>query len=169
MVAIRQFRPEDAPAVRRLFVEGQRQFHAGIEEDVEAFIQESLQGDLADIPIHYLSEPGSCFWVAEAEGRVIGTAGLQRRSADLAELRRMNIDIGWRRKGIARRMLEEAEAFAVRQGYSTICLSTVTVLRPAISLYEQSGYELTGKSKYGAATVLHFSKDLVNCPNIEGG
>ena len=164
MVSIRQFRPEDAPEVIRLFTEGQRQFSAGFEMEIEAYIEESLRGDLQNIPLHYLSEPGGNFWVAEVSGQVVGCAGVQRQSAEVAELRRMSVDIRWRRQGIARRLLEEVEGFALRYGYQRLCLSTITPLKPAISMYERAGYELTGKSQYGAITVLHYVKQLVSPP-----
>ena len=161
MFTIRQFNTGDAHEAVRLFVEGQQQFFAGVEQELEAYIQETLQEDLSDIPLHYLKEPGSNFWVAEVEGQVVGTAGVQRRSADVGELRRMSVDINWRRQGIGRCLLGEAESFALQQGYTTMCLSTIIPLKPAISLYEQSGYRETGQGMYGRVTILHFSKDLV--------
>ena len=162
MVTIRQFQPEDKAEVVSLFVEGQRQFSAGIEAELEAYIQETLQEDLADIWLHYILKPGSGFWVAEVEGQVIGTAGVQRRSPDMAELRRMSVDIRWRRQGIGERLLHETETFALQQGYKVMRLSTITPLKPAISLYEKAGYRLTGTSNYGAVTVLHYSKNLIS-------
>ena len=159
-VRIRQFRPEDAADACRLFAEGQRQFAAGIEQELESYISESLQDDLADVPLHYLSGPGSNFWVAEADGKLIGMAGLQGRSADVAQLRRLSVDIHWRRQGIGRKLLDRAQSFAIRHGYTRLCLSTITRLKPAIALYEDSGFRLSGEDKYGVITVLHFRKDL---------
>ena len=160
MVTIREFRPEDAAQVRRLFTEGQSQFAAGFEEDFEAYTRESLQADLADIHHHYMEQAGSCFWVATAGDSVVGMVGIQQRDSHTGELRRMGVDVNWRRKGIARRLLETAEAFCRRQGYSHLCLSTVTPLKPAIQMYQHSGYSQTGQGNYGSVTVLHFSKEL---------
>ena len=160
MVTIREFRPEDANEVRRLFTEGQSQFAAGFEEDFEAYTRESLQSDLADIQHHYIEPAGSCFWVASINGRVVGMVGIQRRDAHTGELRRMGVEIDWRRQGIARRLLKTAEEFCRRQGYTRLRLSTVTPLKPAIQMYQDSGYCQTGQDHYGSVTVLHFSKDL---------
>ena len=168
MVSIRQFRPGDAPEVIRLFTEGQRQFSAGFEQEIEAYIEESLRGDLQNIAHHYLSEPGGNFWVAEVNGQVVGTAGVQRQSAEVAELRRMAVDIRWRQQGIARRLLEQVEGFARQHGYKRLCLSTITPLTPAISMYERAGYQLTGTGQYGAITVLHYGKDLFSPPGDPG-
>ena len=162
MVTIREFEPTDADEVRRLFSEGQAQFATGFEEDFEAYTRESLQADLSDIQRHYIDQAGSCFWVATVKGRVVGMAGIQQRDSHTGELRRMGVDINWRRQGIARRLLETAEEFCRRQGYSRIRLSTVTPLEPAIQMYQASGYSQTGQGNYGSVTVLHFSKELVS-------
>ncbi|MDE2778509.1 MAG: GNAT family N-acetyltransferase [Chloroflexota bacterium] len=162
MVAIREFGPDDAEDVRRLFSEGQSQFAAGFEEDFEAYTRESLKADLSDIQGHYMDRPGSCFWVATVNGKVVGMVGIQRRDSHTGELRRMGVDINRRRQGIARMLLETAEEYCRQQGYSRLCLSTVTPLVPAIQMYQASGYTQTGQGKYGSVTVLHFSKELVS-------
>ena len=168
MFSIRQFRQEDADDVRRLFAEGQRQFSAGVEQEIETYIEDSLAGDLADIAGNYL-QPGSNFWVADSGDQVIGMVGVQRKDAATYELRRMAVDSRWRRRGVARKLLDTAETFARQQGYAGIVLSTITPLQPAIALYEGTGYKLTGQSKYGEVTVLHYGKDLLSSPNPPGG
>ena len=168
MFLIRQFRQEDADDVRRLFTEGQRQFSAGVEREIEAYIRDSLAGDLADIAGHYL-QPGSNFWVADSGGQVIGMVGVQREDAETGELRRMAVDVGRRRQGLGRKLLETAEAFGRQQGYASIVFSTITPLQPAIALYQEAGYKLTGQSRYGAVTVLHYGKELLSGPNYPGG
>ncbi len=167
MFSIRQFRQEDAGDVRRLFAEGQRQFSTGVETELENYIRDSLAGDLADIAGNYL-QPGSNFWVVETGGRVIGMVGVQRKDGKSCELRRMAVDINWRRNGLGRKLLETAEAFARQQGYGRMVLSTITPLQPAIALYEGKGYLLSGHSRYGAVTVLHYARDLLSVPHRPG-
>ena len=132
MFYIRQFRQEDADEVRRLFTEGQRQFSAGFERELETYIEDSLAGDLADIECHY-AQPGSNFWVAEVDGHVAGMVGVQRKDSITCELRRMSVDVRWRRKGLGRELLEMVEAFARQQGYTSMVLSTITPLQPGQS------------------------------------
>lgn len=169
MFSIRQFRQHDADDVRRLFVEGQRQFAAGIEREIESYIEDTLAGDLSDIPGNYINRPSSNFWIVEAGGQVIGMVGLQRRDTATCEVRRMAVDRRWRRKGIGRSLLETAEDFARSQGFESMVLSTITPLQPAISLYEGAGFGLTGQGQYGAVTVLHYSKELLSDPSRPGG
>jgi hypothetical protein len=66
-------------------------------------------------------------------------------------------------------LLEMAEDFACAQGFRSMVLSTIAPLQPAVSLYEGTGYRLTGQSQYGAVTVLHYSKELLSDPNRPGG
>ena len=160
MVVIRTFRPDDADAVRRLFARGQRDFAAGLEAEVEAYISRSLAADLADIPQHYLSQAGSRFWVAEVEGRVRGMVAVQRQSADEGELRRMSVAADVRRRGVGWKLLETVEAFCREQGYQRITLSTVTQLQPAIAMYRRFGFRQVGEEPYGAMTVQFFLKCL---------
>lgn len=162
MYTIRQFLANDSEAVRRLFVDGQREFAAGFEKEIEAYIRESLSGDLSDIQAHYLDRTGSNFWVVEYGQQVIGSAGLQRRNKNDAELRRMNVAKDFRRRGIAQDLLDTVEGFAKSQGYLRLLLSTITPLAPAIALYEKNGYKRNGQDQYGSVTVLHFSKPLVS-------
>ena len=77
MVTIRTFRPEDRERVRDLFARGQRDFAAGLEAEVEAYIRRSLDADLAHIPATYLANEDSHFWVAEIGDRVVGMVALQ--------------------------------------------------------------------------------------------
>jgi GNAT superfamily N-acetyltransferase len=162
MLQIRTFQPADAEAVCRLFANGQLDFarDTHLEEEVRRYIQRSLSDDLADIPRHYQSESGSNFWVAEVGGEVKGMVGVQRRSDEEAELRRMSVASSSRRQGTGRRLLETAEDFCRQHGYRRISLTTVSHLQPTIAMYQQCGYQLVGEEAYGKITGQHFVKHL---------
>ena len=160
MPNICSFQPSDAGAVRRLFVSSLIDFANRLEDTVRSYIQRSLSDDLADIPGHYLNEPGSHFWVAELDSDIVGMVGIQRRTDEEAELRRMSMAIRSRRLGIGRTLLETSEAFCRDQGYHRIRLTTVTFLKPAVAMYRECGYRLVGEEKYGHASGLHFVKHL---------
>ncbi len=163
-IRIRTFQTADAPVVRRLFARGQLDFAAGFEEAVKAYIQRSLVDDLADIPLHYLNGPDSGFWVADIQGQVKGMVGVQRRSEEEAELRRMSVAADTRRSGIGGMLLETVEAFCRERGYRRITLSTVAHLQPAIAMYRKFGYRLTDAEPYGVMTVQYFVKHLADPP-----
>lgn len=168
MLTIRTFQPEDSETVRRLFARGQREFAAGLEAEVEAYICLSLQADLSDISRHYLKEDGSHFWVAEAEGEVVGMVGLQRLNREEGELRRMSVASQARRQGIGQKLLETVECHCVEKGFSRIVLSTVNQLQPAIAMYSKAGFRLVREEPYGSMTVKYLAKDLPRRPDSSG-
>lgn len=145
-----------------MFAGGQMDFarDTELEEEVRRYIQRSLADDLSDITGNYLRAPGGNFWVAQIDGEVKGMVGVQRRSLEEAELRRMSVAADSRRQGIGRRLLETVEAFCLEQGYQRISLTTVSQLQPAIAMYQGYGFRLTGLEQRGKMVVHHFVKEL---------
>ena len=162
MLNIRTFIPSDAMAVHHLFAQGQLDFAQGtnLEEPVRAYINRSLSDDLSDIPSHYQNHPENNFWVADLSGQIKGMVGIQKRSDEEAELRRMSVAGDARRQGIGGKLLETVEEFCQEQGYSQIFLTTVSQLVPAITMYQKYGFELTGLGKYGVMSVHRYLKKL---------
>ena len=162
MLIIRTFLPADAEIVRQLFARGQMDFAQGTkqEAEVQRYVDHSLLDDLADIPANYLNHPRNSFWVAEKDGQVKGMVGIQQRSTEEAELRRMSVAGDARRQGIGWKLLDTVETFCLDQNYSQIYLATVTHLQPAISMYQKNGYQLTREDKYGQISVQHYLKLL---------
>ena len=85
--------------------------------------------------------------VARLDGAVVGTVQLVlemppngRHRADVAK---MLVRPSVRRRGIARALMEEAEALARRHGRSLLVLDTVRG-SAAVSLYERAGFVLSG-------------------------
>ena len=150
---IRTFIPTDLAQVRELFVSGLMEFAGDMEHEVRRYVDHSLNDDLADIPVHYLSHPRSNFWVAESSGpsvAILGIVGIQpREREEEAELRRMSVSSSARRQGIGRRLLETTEVFCREQGYRRICLSTVHILLPALAMYQSFGYRIVNEETYG--------------------
>ena len=162
MLTIRTFLPADAEAVRQLFARGQMDFAQGTkhEAEVQRYVDHSLLEDLADIPANYLNQSRNSFWVAEIGGQVKGMVGIQQRSTEEAELRRMSVAGDARRQGVGWKLLDTVETFCLDQNYSQIYLATVTHLQPAISMYQKNGYQLTREDQYGQISVQHYLKFL---------
>ncbi len=168
MLQIRIFHPTDSDAVRRLFAGGQMDFAKGteLEEEIRSYIRRSLSGDLSDIPGHYQNAPRNNFWVAEADGEIKGMVGIQYRSDEEAELRRMSVASDTRRQGIGRRLLETVETFCREQCYQRIQLTTATQLQPAIAMYQRYGFHLVGAGQSGKILTQRYVKDL-EAPEIK--
>ncbi|KAG9345823.1 hypothetical protein JZ751_008978, partial [Albula glossodonta] len=94
-----------------------------------------------------LSHPGSCFWVAVLDGRVVGIVAAQGKEEDnTVELRRMSVDSRFRGKGIAKALGRRVLEFAVVNNYSAVVLGTTAVKLAAHKLYESLGFRRVGGS-----------------------
>jgi GNAT superfamily N-acetyltransferase len=140
-IEIRAFAPDDAAVVRDLFVRVNRVLAPPDKKDAfEAYIARSLKEEIDRVVDYYREREGG-FWVAVEKEKIVGTFGLES-SGDAMELRRMYVDPGVRRRGIARRMLHVAEQECRGRGRSRMVLSTSELQQEALSLYRNAGYEL---------------------------
>ena len=141
-VAIRPFADDDAPQVRQLFIVINRLLSPpDLRDAFEAYIERALAEEIDRITAYYGQRHGG-FWVAIQKDKVVGTFGLERCSPDSMELRRMYVDPGARRRGIARQMLRFAEDECRRRKIFRLELSTSEVQQAALSFYRNSGYRL---------------------------
>jgi GNAT superfamily N-acetyltransferase len=166
---IRRYADGDLDAVRALFIGVNRELApAHLASSFESYIARSLAEEIERIPAYYGERHGS-FWVATDDSGIIGMFGLERLDAMSAELRRMYVDPGVRRRGVARRMLAFAEHMARGEGCAVMVLSTSELQFAAISLYRNTGYRLVreaivaesaNKTIGGGIRRFYFAKDL---------
>jgi len=141
-ISIRPFAEDDTAQVRDLFVRVNRALAPPqMAEAFEGYIARSLREEIDRIPAYYGEKDGG-FWVAVDGPRIVGMFGLELLSAGAMELRRMYVDPGAQRRGIARRMLQFAEDECRRRNVARLDLSTSELQGPALSLYQNAGYEL---------------------------
>ena len=95
-------------------------------------------------------------WIAELDGRVVGSTFVVEKSADIAKLRLVYVEPDARGFGVSRLMLDAALAFATAAGYSTMMLWTNRNLTAARGLYASAGFKLTLEEPYHG-----FGHDLV--------
>jgi GNAT superfamily N-acetyltransferase len=110
--------------------------------------------------------PSGLFMVAEVGGEPVGCVGLRSHTVDgveCAEMKRMYVRSGFRRRGLARRLLVAAEQRAQALGYPRLILETGTEQPEALALYEKSGYRPhAGFGIYAESDgSRYFAKDLV--------
>jgi GNAT superfamily N-acetyltransferase len=166
---LRPYRDSDVDAVRALFVSINRELApTHLTGSFEDYIARSLAEEIERIPAYYGERHGS-FWVATDGSEIIGMFGLERADDASAELRRMYVAPGARRRGVARHMLTFAEDLARRERCTVMVLSTSELQSAAISLYRNSGYRLVGeavateqsnKTVGGGIRRFHFVKTL---------
>lgn len=141
-VVISPFAPQYAGEVRALFVVVNRLLSPPHMRDVfEAYIERSLAEEIGRIEEYYRERDGG-FWVALMGNKVVGMFGLERVGPDSLELRRMYVDPSVRRSGIARRMLQYAEAECRRRQIRKLELSTSELQEAALGFYRSAGYAL---------------------------
>ncbi|MBC2588568.1 MULTISPECIES: GNAT family N-acetyltransferase [Rhodococcus] len=114
--------------------------------------------------------PHGVFLLARGGGAPAGIGGWRARDSAHpglrdgdAEIKRMYVREGARRRGVARRILAELERTAVEAGRRRMVLETGTEQPEALAMYAAAGYEPLperfGKYAYSASS-LYFFKDL---------
>lgn len=99
------------------------------------------QPDLLDIPNFY-QQGGGNFWVALAEGDVVGTIALRDIGNHQGALRKMFVKPAYRGKdqGVARRLLDELVLSATSAGIRDLYLGTIDEFVAAHRFYERNGF-----------------------------
>ncbi|XP_046906942.1 N-acetyltransferase 8 isoform X2 [Hypomesus transpacificus] len=107
-----------------------------------SYIDTSLRKDLNHIQETYLEQKNSCFWVAEWEGRVVGTVAClpAEREPGCLELKRMSVLRTHRGRGIAKALCRTVAEFTQERGFPAVVLYTSVVQTDAQKLYEHMGY-----------------------------
>lgn len=83
---------------------------------------------------------GERLWIAEREGRIVGSIAIVPSSPQVAQLRWFLVDPGARGIGLGKRLLSEAIAFCKSSRYETVVLWTVNLLTAAAHLYRSAGF-----------------------------
>jgi len=129
--AIRRAVPADGPAVREFVFATLRSY--GIEPDPEGLDADVMAfGTTGDGPV--------AEFVAEVDGRPVGSVALSPRGEGVAWLSKLFVDAAYRGRGLGRALLARAVAEGRRRGYDRIDLETRTIYREAVQLYESTGW-----------------------------
>ena len=96
--------------------------------------------DFHTISLDELLAPTSYFVVARVDGAVAGCGALRQREPGLMEVKRMFVRPAFRRRGVARAVLEALEAQARAVGATRLVLETATGQPEAMALYPSAGY-----------------------------
>jgi len=150
-ISIRSFRPEDAEACRKLYVEG---LLGGKLADNDTGL------DIDDIQAAYFA-PGNHFWVAEtARGEIIGMIGVQQHDKGVGEIRRLRVAESHRRRGVGSRLVEAALKWCQDHNYLKITLDTFVEREPAIRLFEKFRFRHSDSKELHGKELLYFYLDI---------
>jgi DNA-binding MarR family transcriptional regulator/N-acetylglutamate synthase-like GNAT family acetyltransferase len=95
-------------------------------------------------------------WIAEKDGKMVGSVFVVRQDESTAKLRLLYVDDCARGLGIGRRLVDECLRFAKQAGYQRMVLWTNSVLADARRIYEKAGFQLVEEAPHHS-----FGKDLV--------
>jgi GNAT superfamily N-acetyltransferase len=87
-------------------------------------------------------------WMAELDGRVVGSAFVVEKSAEIAKLRLVYVEPDARGLGISRHLLDASLVFARATGYAKMMLWTNRNLLAARGLYASAGFVMTLEEPY---------------------
>jgi N-acetylglutamate synthase-like GNAT family acetyltransferase len=154
---IRNFRPEDRADVSRLYRDG---LIMGQLDPYDPAV------DLKHVEESYGRDAFSHFWVAEADGRLIGTVAIDHddtndKHIDIAHLRRLRVDPAWQHdERVAVRLLEVATAHARAKRYVKLVVHTPVDDGRCRALLERLGFIFARKRQVHDRAVLEFYVQL---------
>ena len=100
---------------------------------------------------------GEAFFVALANGKVVGTVGIKQEDKRTALLRRFFVEAPHRRQKIGSRLLERAIAFCREVGYDELIFKTTSTMERAIRLCEKKGFIPRAKLDLGLVQLLKYA------------
>jgi GNAT superfamily N-acetyltransferase len=140
----------------------------GLDHTFEPYVA----GPLADFVLR--GDPRERIWIVEWQKAVAGSVAIVAAAPTRAQLRWLLLAPPIRGRGLGRRLVGEALAFARRCGYPEVFLWTLGHLAVAIHLYQASGFRLAetkphrlwGQDLVEEKHVLRFAAD--SPPGIRG-
>ncbi len=153
-LSIRTAQEGDLPALRALFAAGMQEGEVRF-NDTGADIENIHEGYLSD-------ETHNGFWVAESGGDVVGMIGVQQVDDAVAEVRRLRVHPGHRRRGIGTQLMQHAVRFCRDREYLKIVLDVRGERSGAIQMFEKFGFYLAKARTEEDRRVLDFYVDLYN-------
>jgi ribosomal protein S18 acetylase RimI-like enzyme len=153
---IRPAEPSDHAVICDLFYSGvvEGQVHSN---DTGADIENLQEGYFAD-------EGESGFWVASYGDDVIGMIGVQKTLDNVAEIRRLRVKQGFRRKSVGTQLMKHAIMFCQRRGYLKVTLDVQIDRGPAIALFDKFGFKHARSREVNGRKMLDFLLDLYSEP-----
>jgi len=141
MLCLRSHRPDDIEWIVRRHRELYSASHGWDESFADVVAEIATAFDSNHDPEHEQS------WIAEVDGRRVGSIFLIRHSHDVGQLRLLFVEPDARGLGIGSRLVSECVGRARAVGYSSMVLTTVRSLASARKLYEAEGFRLVEEQR----------------------
>ena len=145
-----------------------RKCHQDDQRDVKNLIvkimQEEFPKESSSFPVEDLNhitssygKLGEAFFVASANGKIIGTVGVKQEDKRTALLRRLFVDPQYRRQKIGHQLVDRAIEFCREVGYDELIFKTTSTMDGAVKLCEKKGFVPKAKLDLGPVQLLKFA------------
>lgn len=125
--------------------------NAAIAEIIRTSFRENKIDHLEGVSLHdpelerlseVYNQPGTGYWVAEANGSIVGGAGIAPLDGEkgMCEMQKLYFSSQIKGMGMGRRMIAFIIAQATAMGYQSCYLETLDELKDAVRLYEAFGF-----------------------------
>ena len=141
-VTFRRYQATDYDAVAALWTRINRELApAGMEELFERYIATTIDGELKQLPEVFSEAKRNAFWVVESASEIVGS--FRHRKPRHRAIPSCAACISTRpiaARGIAQRMIDQAQAEARALGFKKMILSTAEIQRSAVKFYRKNGF-----------------------------
>lgn len=103
-------------------------------------LKESHDMEILDDPQGMILDNGGFIWMAEEDGRLVGSAALMKEGEETFELAKMAVTAAYRGKGISKILIETCISKAREIGAKKLLLFSNHQLKTALALYEKYGF-----------------------------
>ena len=143
-LTVRPFQESDTDGIRNLILPIQN-------DEFSLPITWEEQPDLQIIGDYYCQGRGH-FWVAEADGNIVGSIALVELEDDKSALRKMFVAAEYRGAdlGVAANLLTTLVEHATTSGLKRIYLGTTSAFKAAHRFYEKHGFDLVDRESLPA-------------------
>ena len=129
--------------------------------EYDAYDHDTDTSDLAPDRMEDLyEEPKGRFWVAEAEGSIVGTLALRRVDDRSCRLKRLAVHPDYRRYDVTRKLFDAFETYAREAGYRRMLAEATVRQKPATVFLETSGFEEFKRTLRNKNIVITLEKSL---------
>lgn len=101
---------------------------------------EAYDLEILDNPVGMILDPGGFIFLAEADGEIVGSAGLIKESENRFELVKMAVSSKYQGRGISKMLMDACLEAARVAGAKRISLYSNSQLKTALKLYEKYGF-----------------------------
>lgn len=115
----------------------------GLDHTFEGYVAAGL-GEFAKS----FDESKDRLWLAEEDGRLVGSVGIAGRDGAEAQLRWFLVRPEARGSGLGGRLLDEAVRFCRERGFRSVFLWTISELKAAAHLYRRAGFTPTERKTH---------------------